>query len=78
MAACDGLRVSRQTSRAGSTSTRPEGEQWTLAVTDTQASVAALLGHLTEQGVALESLQTHAPTLEDVFMAMTGKHLRDG
>ena len=28
--------------------------------------------------VALESLQTHPPTLEDVFMALTGKHLRDG
>jgi ABC-2 type transport system ATP-binding protein len=49
----------------------------TLSVTDTQASVGALLGLLGEQGIALETLQTHAPTLEDVFMDLTGRHLRD-
>ncbi|MCP3920267.1 MAG: ABC transporter ATP-binding protein [bacterium] len=57
---------------------RREGSGVTLVVTDTQASVGALLAHLGEVGVALESLQTHAPTLEDVFMDLTGKHLRDG
>ncbi len=25
----------------------------------------------------LEDLRTHRPTLEDVFMALTGKHIRD-
>ena len=57
---------------------RREGSAFTLVVTDTQASVGALLGHLGEVGVELESLQTHSPTLEDVFVALTGKHLRDG
>ena len=57
---------------------RREGAGIVLSVTDTQASVAALLGHLSAKGVQLEALQTHAPTLEDVFMALTGKHLRDG
>jgi len=56
---------------------RREGAAFTLVVTDTQASVAALLAHLESVGVALESLQTHSPTLEDVFVALTGKHLRD-
>lgn len=56
---------------------RREGSTVTLVVTDTQASVGALLSHLSEAGVALEALQTHAPTLEDVFVALTGKHLRD-
>jgi hypothetical protein len=48
-----------------------------LVVTDTQASVGALLVHLDKVGVELESLKTHSPTLEDVFVALTGKHLRD-
>jgi ABC-2 type transport system ATP-binding protein len=56
---------------------RREGAAFTLVVTDTQASVGALLAHLDRVGVELESLQTHSPTLEDVFMALTGKHLRD-
>jgi ABC-2 type transport system ATP-binding protein len=56
---------------------RREGAAFTLVVTDTQASVAALLAHLDTVSVALESLQTHSPTLEDVFVALTGKHLRD-
>ena len=56
---------------------RREGAAFTLVVTDTQASVAALLAHLDRVGVELESLQTHHPTLEDVFVALPGKHLRD-
>ena len=57
---------------------RREGAAFTLVSADTQASVGALLAHLSDRGVQLESLQTHAPTLEDVFVALTGKHLRDG
>lgn len=57
---------------------RREGSAFTLVVTDTQASVGALLRYLDDGGVELESLQTHSPTLEDVFVALTGKHLRDG
>jgi ABC-2 type transport system ATP-binding protein len=57
---------------------RREGSAITLAVTETQTAVTSILSHLDAHGVALESLQTHAPTLEDVFVALTGKHLRDG
>jgi len=49
-----------------------------LSVTDTQACLAALLALLDRRGLALEDLRTHRPTLEDVFVALTGKHLRDG
>lgn len=63
---------------AGVREVRREGAAFTLVVTDTQASVGALLTHLEQVGVELESLQTHSPTLEDVFVALTGKHLRDG
>ena len=65
-------------SLAGVREVRREGAAFTLVVTDTQASVGALLTHLEAVGVELESLQTHSPTLEDVFVALTGKHLRDG
>ncbi|HVS20046.1 MAG TPA: ABC transporter ATP-binding protein [Planctomycetota bacterium] len=49
-----------------------------LSVTDTQACLAALLALLDARGLAVEDLRTHRPTLEDVFVALTGKHLRDG
>ena len=57
---------------------RPEGELWTLAVTDTQRAVGSLLEHLRAREVEVDDLHTHRPTLEDVFVSITGKHLRDG
>ena len=48
-----------------------------LTTTAVQGTVSALLGLLTARGIALEDLRTHRPTLEDVFVALTGKHLRD-
>jgi ABC-2 type transport system ATP-binding protein len=65
------------TTLSGVREIRREGSSVTLVVTDTQASVGALLALLQTTGIELESLQTHAPTLEDVFMDLTGKHLRD-
>jgi ABC-2 type transport system ATP-binding protein len=67
LARLDGVREVRH--EAGST---------VLSVTDTQAAVSALLGALEVQALGLEDLRTHRPTLEDVFVALTGKHLRDG
>jgi ABC-2 type transport system ATP-binding protein len=49
-----------------------------LSVTRTQACLSALLALLSERGLAVEDLRTHRPTLEDVFVTLTGKHLRDG
>jgi ABC-2 type transport system ATP-binding protein len=40
-------------------------------------AMPALLGELEHQGVALESLTTHQATLEDVFVHLTGRALRD-
>jgi ABC-2 type transport system ATP-binding protein len=72
------LRTDALEALPGVAEVRREGSGFTLVVTDTQASVGALLRHLETVGVELESLQTHSPTLEDVFVALTGKHLRDG
>jgi ABC-2 type transport system ATP-binding protein len=39
--------------------------------------VPSLLEELTRQHVALTELRTHSATLEDVFVSLTGRHLRD-
>ncbi len=62
---------------AGIESVRREPGVIVLTTTEVQSSVSALLGKLAERGVALEDLRTHRPTLEDVFVSLTGKHLRD-
>ncbi len=62
----------------GVRSVRREPGAVALTVVDTQASVGALLGLLEREGLALQDLRTHRPTLEDVFVSLTGKHLRDG
>jgi len=48
-----------------------------LHVTELHRAVPALLEELDRQGVALTKLRTHSATLEDVFVARTGRHLRD-
>lgn len=40
-------------------------------------TIPALLSELDRQGIALAELQTHSATLEDVFVSLTGRHLRD-
>ncbi len=49
----------------------------TLTVTDTQGVLTSLLDWLQRDGIVAEDVRTHRPTLEDVFVTLTGKHLRD-
>ncbi len=48
-----------------------------LQVRELHRAVPALLEELTRQGQPLTQLSTHSATLEDVFVALTGRHLRD-
>jgi ABC-2 type transport system ATP-binding protein len=48
-----------------------------LQVSELHTAVPALLDELSRQGVALTELRTHSATLEDVFVTLTGRHLRD-
>jgi len=48
-----------------------------LTVTQPHVAVPALLAELEARGLALAGLSTHHATLEDVFVAHTGRHLRD-
>ena len=46
-----------------------------LAVDTRKAT--ALLAYLAARGAPLTELKTHSATLEDVFVSLTGRHLRD-
>jgi ABC-2 type transport system ATP-binding protein len=40
-------------------------------------AVPALMAELQRLGVGLTDLRTHHATLEDLFLSLTGRHLRD-
>ena len=56
---------------------RAENGTVLLQVAELHTSVPALLAELTRQNVPLTELRTHSATLEDVFVTLTGRHLRD-
>ncbi len=50
----------------------------TLGSSAIHETIPAVLAALTAAGAAVQELRTHSATLEDVFVALTGRHLRDG
>jgi len=48
-----------------------------LQVTQLHTAVPALLAELARRGAPLSELRTHSATLEDVFVTLTGRHLRE-
>lgn len=52
--------------------------RWLLATADVRATLGALLAWSESGGQSVETVSTHSATLEDVFVAKTGRHLRDG
>ncbi len=48
-----------------------------LQVAELHHTLPALLDKLAENGIPLTELRTHSATLEDVFVSLTGRHLRD-
>jgi ABC-2 type transport system ATP-binding protein len=48
-----------------------------LRVSEAHRAVPALLAELSRRGLELAELRTHSATLEDVFVALTGRQLRD-
>jgi ABC-2 type transport system ATP-binding protein len=55
-----------------------DGGSWRLTVREVHRAVPALLAALSERDAEPTQLTTHHATLEDVFMALTGRRLRDG
>ena len=53
------------------------GEGWQLRVDSLAVAVPQVLAVIESRGAKLITLTTHAATLEDLFVAMTGRELRD-
>jgi ABC-2 type transport system ATP-binding protein len=58
-------------------SARREADLISLSVSEPHVALPALLYRLKERGYELASLTTRHASLEDVFVARTGRHLRD-
>ena len=48
-----------------------------LAVSDLSADVPRILAWFSENGYRIGGIRSLRPTLEDVFLALTGQQLRD-
>jgi ABC-2 type transport system ATP-binding protein len=62
---------------AGLRSVRAQDSGILAQVTELHRAVPSLLDELRRQHVMLTELRTHSATLEDVFVGLTGRHLRD-
>jgi ABC-2 type transport system ATP-binding protein len=56
---------------------RTQNDAVLMQVTELHTAVPALLAELTRQNVPLTEFRTHSATLADVFVTLTGRHLRD-
>jgi ABC-2 type transport system ATP-binding protein len=61
----------------GVTAVRRESDGFELTSLELRRTIPALLSFLEKHGLRLAVLRTHSATLEDVFVSMTGRHLRD-
>ena len=59
------------------TAVRRQDAVFELTSTELKRTVPALLALLEREQLQLAELRTHSATLEDVFVALTGRHLRD-
>ncbi|MEP6730438.1 MAG: ATP-binding cassette domain-containing protein [bacterium] len=56
---------------------REHDGRWMLEVSELARAVPALLAELQRRSLTLGELATHSATLEDVFVSLTGRQLRD-
>ena len=59
-------------------SVREEGNRLTLTAGEPHRALPALLDLVRLANIKIAGLTTRAATLEDVFVTLTGRHLRDG
>ncbi len=60
------------------TAVRRDAATWSLTVIEPHRVLPALIAYLADAGQPLARLGTRQATLEDVFVGLTGRHLRDG
>src|SRR5438874_3478362 len=58
------------------TGVRQSNERFVIYSSEMQSTLVGLLTYVTQLGIALTDLQVGTPTLEDVFLDMTGRQLR--
>lgn len=73
----DGLLEGELASLPGVRAARRVGDGWALTVHGVHRAVPPLLAHLQAREVPLDRLTTHSATLEDVFVTLTGRNLRE-
>lgn len=61
----------------GVTGIKSEGEKVVLHTATTATTLMALAGYARDQDLALGDLRTRSPGMEDVFITLTGRGLRD-
>ncbi|HKO58756.1 MAG TPA: ABC transporter ATP-binding protein [Thermoanaerobaculia bacterium] len=61
----------------GSHGIAKRGDRWQLRVDSLADAVPALINSIESSGAKLQTLTTHEATLEDLFVALTGRELRD-
>jgi ABC-2 type transport system ATP-binding protein len=62
----------------GVRSVRGDNGSWSLTVAELHVALPAILAEVERRGATLAELRTHSATLEDVFVSLTGRHLREG
>lgn len=62
----------------GVRSVRGENGSWSLTVAELHVALPAILAEVERRGATLAELRTHSATLEDVFVSLTGRRLREG
>ncbi len=73
----ESLDVAQLSSIEGVRGARSENGTYLLQVTEPHRAVPAVLAVLGARGIALTDLRIHSATLEDVFVSLTGRRLRD-
>jgi ABC-2 type transport system ATP-binding protein len=61
----------------GVLSARADGPVWTMQVSAAHRAIPAILQRMAEAGASIAELRVHTPTLEDVFVSLTGRRLRE-
>jgi ABC-2 type transport system ATP-binding protein len=71
------LSIDELTSLDGVRDARLDAGTYSLQASELHRAVPALLTYLSARGAPLTELRTHSATLEDVFVSLTGRKLRD-
>jgi ABC-2 type transport system ATP-binding protein len=75
---CDGpVEQAGMSALPGVHSVKGRADGLSLTVEQLHKTLPQLLAHLQQNGRTLTGLSTHHATLEDVFVNLTGRHLRD-